>query len=104
MSFSIVLKRHFFVFKMAYNKFLSSHYKMYDKIEEGFWMANYQQRKYTVAGTDIDEVKRQNAQSGMSYNEVKRTIENNESIDTASFSNTNIEQVRKDIQQNTNTL
>ena len=65
-------------------------------------MANYQQRKYTVAGTDIDEVKRQNAQSGMSYNEVKRMMEHNESIDTASLSNTNIEQVREDIQQNTN--
>lgn len=31
-------------------------------------------KSYTVAGTDIDEVKRLNAQSGLSYNEVKRLM------------------------------
>ena len=30
------------------------------------------QDSYTVAGTNIDEVKRQNERSGMSYNEVKQ--------------------------------
>lgn len=31
-------------------------------------------KKYTSAGTDIEEVKRKNAESGMSYNEVKEFI------------------------------
>ncbi|WNS77688.1 hypothetical protein RRV45_11225 [Bacillus sp. DTU_2020_1000418_1_SI_GHA_SEK_038] len=30
--------------------------------------------KYTIAGTDIEEVKRLNSQSGLSYNEVKRML------------------------------
>ncbi|MEH7120202.1 hypothetical protein V7128_22670 [Neobacillus vireti] len=29
------------------------------------------QKRYTKVGTDIDEVKRLNSQSGLSYNEVK---------------------------------
>jgi len=32
------------------------------------------QRRYTSVGTDIDEVKRLNLQSGLSYNEVKRLL------------------------------
>lgn len=31
-------------------------------------------RKYTEVGTDIDEVKRLNSQSGLSYNEVKKLL------------------------------
>lgn len=31
-------------------------------------------KKYTAAGTDIEEVKRLNSQSGLSYNEVKRML------------------------------
>ena len=31
-------------------------------------------KKYTKAGTDIDEVKRLNAASGLSYNEVKTLL------------------------------
>lgn len=43
-------------------------------------------KKFTEVGTDIEEVKRQNANSGMSYNEVKaylaqKTIEQNLSTD-----------------------
>ena len=30
--------------------------------------------KYTVAGTDIEEVKKRNAESGMTYNEVKAML------------------------------
>ena len=30
--------------------------------------------KYTIAGTNIDEVKRQNANSGLSYNELNELI------------------------------
>ncbi len=32
------------------------------------------QKGYTKVGTDIDEVKRLNSQSGLSYNEVKRLL------------------------------
>ncbi len=31
-------------------------------------------QKYTVVGTDIEEVKRQNAHSGLSYNEAKEVL------------------------------
>ncbi|MBB5173349.1 hypothetical protein [Texcoconibacillus texcoconensis] len=34
-------------------------------------------KKKTAAGTDIEEVKRLNAQSGLSYNEAKRVIAKN---------------------------
>jgi hypothetical protein len=38
-------------------------------------MTNYNHnKKYTVVGTDIDEVKRMNKQSGASYNEVKNYL------------------------------
>ncbi|ETI67388.1 hypothetical protein [Neobacillus vireti] len=32
------------------------------------------QKGYTVVGTDIEEVKRLNSQSGLSYNEVKELL------------------------------
>ena len=32
-------------------------------------------KKYTVTGTDIDEVKRLNAHSGLTYNEVKQLLQ-----------------------------
>ncbi|MGF2615003.1 hypothetical protein ACQUWN_05250 [Rossellomorea aquimaris] len=31
-------------------------------------------KKYTSSGTDVDEVKRLNAQSGLSYNQVKQLL------------------------------
>lgn len=33
-----------------------------------------EEKKYTEAGTDIDEVKKLNAASGLSYNEVKALL------------------------------
>ncbi|MEI2665279.1 MULTISPECIES: hypothetical protein [Rossellomorea] len=33
-----------------------------------------QKRNVSKAGTDIDEVKRQNAQSGLTYNQVKQLL------------------------------
>ncbi|PLR80819.1 MULTISPECIES: hypothetical protein [Bacillus] len=33
-----------------------------------------QNKKYTVVGTDIEEVKRLNRQSGLSYNQVKELL------------------------------
>lgn len=34
------------------------------------------QTKFTIVGTDIDEVKRLNSHSGLSYNEVKQWLAN----------------------------
>ncbi|MGJ7909613.1 hypothetical protein [Neobacillus sp. LXY-1] len=35
---------------------------------------NNDQKRFTIVGTDINKVKRQNSQSGLSYNEVKRML------------------------------
>lgn len=62
-------------------------------------MDNYQGR-YTEAGTNIDEVKRLNAQSGMSYNEVKAFLaQTTGGHGTRNFSNTNVEEVKRKNQQ-----
>lgn len=61
-------------------------------------MGKESQGHFTVAGTNINEVKRQNAQSGMSYNEMKKLLTKNADQGTATFSDTNAAQVRKDIQ------
>ncbi|GGA38309.1 hypothetical protein [Psychrobacillus lasiicapitis] len=51
------------------------------------------QAKYTVVGTDIEEVKRLNANSGMSYNELnewfarKMNGENGKNVNGTSISN-----------------
>ncbi|MDI2585756.1 hypothetical protein OR571_01060 [Psychrobacillus sp. NEAU-3TGS] len=51
------------------------------------------QAKFTVVGTDIEEVKRLNANSGMSYNELnewfarKMNSENGENMNGTSISN-----------------
>lgn len=37
---------------------------------------NKNTKKYTVVGTDIEEVKRLNRNSGLSYNEVKELLAN----------------------------
>ncbi|MFE8699469.1 hypothetical protein ACFYKX_02400 [Cytobacillus sp. FJAT-54145] len=37
-------------------------------------MKQNENKKYTVAGTDIEEVKKLNANSGLSYNEVKQLL------------------------------
>jgi phage terminase large subunit len=52
-------------------------------------------KKFTEAGTDIEEVKRQNANSGLSYNEVKEILAHTGGKGTAQFSDTDPEQVRK---------
>ena len=57
---------------------------------------------YTVAGTNIEEVKRLNAQSGLSYNEVKELLaKTTGGRGTRIYSNTNIEEVRKRNQPST---
>ncbi|MBS4216057.1 MULTISPECIES: hypothetical protein [Neobacillus] len=35
---------------------------------------NSNQKRYSIVGTDIEEVKRLNKQSGLSYNEVKQLL------------------------------
>lgn len=56
--------------------------------------------KHTVAETDIEFVKRQNAQSGMSYNEVKEWLaKTTGGHGTRIYSNTDIEDVRRKNQQ-----
>ncbi|WP_102692975.1 hypothetical protein [Rummeliibacillus pycnus] len=41
-------------------------------------------KKFTSVGTDIEEVKRQNAQSGPTYNEIKEIIADNDAGNTFS--------------------
>jgi hypothetical protein len=56
--------------------------------------------KYTAAGTDIENVKEKNANSGMSYNEVKAYMaKTTGGHGTAKYSNTDAEQMRRDINQ-----
>ncbi|WP_043931883.1 hypothetical protein [Bacillus sp. EB01] len=55
--------------------------------------------KLTSVGTDIEEVKRLNAQSGLSYNEVKELLTQTGGQGTAMYSNTDVEEVRRKIEQ-----
>ncbi|MFD1849298.1 gamma-type small acid-soluble spore protein [Oceanobacillus bengalensis] len=56
--------------------------------------------EFTVAGTNIEEVKRKNENSGMSYNEVKEFIANTTGgIGTGIYSDTNVEEVKSKIHQ-----
>ncbi|RKQ32665.1 gamma-type small acid-soluble spore protein [Oceanobacillus halophilus] len=57
---------------------------------------------FTVAGTDIEEVKRRNAESGLSYNEVKALLAKTAgTVNTSKFSDTNAGKVRNRNQQGT---
>ena len=53
--------------------------------------------RFTVAGTDIEEVKRKNAQSGLSYKEVLEQLAKTGGYNTKIYSDTNVEQVKKQI-------
>lgn len=52
-------------------------------------------KKRTQAGTDIEEVKRQNANSGLSYNEMKEVLAQAGGNGTAQYSDTDPAQIRK---------
>lgn len=53
-------------------------------------------KKYTNTGTDIKDVKQKNAESGMSYNEVKEFIaKTTGGHGTSTYSDTDREAVRK---------
>ncbi|KQL50841.1 hypothetical protein AN964_24825 [Heyndrickxia shackletonii] len=61
-------------------------------------MENSNNDGFTVAGTNIDEVKRKNAQSGMSYNEVKEWLARTTGgRGTAIYSDTDVEEVKRTI-------
>lgn len=56
---------------------------------------NEEQR--TASGTDINEVKRKNAEAGLSYNEVKELLAKTGGHGTAKYSDTDSEAVKADI-------
>ncbi|RDU38908.1 gamma-type small acid-soluble spore protein [Neobacillus piezotolerans] len=55
-------------------------------------------KNFTSVGTDIDEVKRLNAESGLSYNEVKELLAKTGGKGTALYSDTDVEEVKRQIQ------
>lgn len=60
---------------------------------------NNNQGTFTVSGTNIDDVKRQNDHSGMSYNEVKEFLaKTTGGHGTGVYSDTDIEEVKRDQQ------
>ena len=57
---------------------------------------NKQHDAFTVTGTNIDAVKRQNERSGMSYNEVKEWLaKTTGGHGTEIYSDTNVEEVKR---------
>ncbi|WJY27748.1 MULTISPECIES: hypothetical protein [Sporosarcina] len=54
-------------------------------------------KKYTVAGTDIEEVKRLNANSGLTYNELNELIARTGGKGSARYSDTDASAVRRAI-------
>jgi hypothetical protein len=57
--------------------------------------SNQDHDRFTVVGTDIEEVKRLNANSGLSYNEVKALVARTTGGQgTSSYSNTDLEESR----------
>lgn len=65
----------------------------------------YNQDNSTVVGTNIDEVKKRNENSGMSYNEVKEFLaKSTGGHGTSVYSDTDIEEVKKNNQQGSDGL
>ncbi len=50
--------------------------------------------------TDVEEVKRKNAESGLSYKEILEVLAQTGGHGTAAYSNTDVEQVKKSIHSN----
>ena len=67
----------------------------------GLAMTNGNEGK-TISGTDIEEVKRKNAASGLSYKEVMEVLAKTGGHGTSVYSNTNIEQVKNQIHSSPN--
>lgn len=62
-------------------------------------MTGNNEQQFTSVGTDINEVKRKNAESGLSYNEVKELLAKRGGQGTAVYSDTNVEEVRQQINE-----
>ena len=60
-------------------------------------MTEHNEAPFTSVGTDIDEVKRKNAEAGLSYNEVKKLLAQSGGVGTAIYSDTNKEEVKQQI-------
>ncbi|MGY3189879.1 gamma-type small acid-soluble spore protein [Lysinibacillus sp. TE18511] len=60
-------------------------------------MTEHNEDQFTSVGTDIDEVKRKNAEAGLSYNEVKKLLAQSGGVGTAIYSDTNKEEVKQQI-------
>ncbi|WP_342512139.1 gamma-type small acid-soluble spore protein [Sporosarcina sp. FSL K6-1522] len=58
-------------------------------------MDSHTQKRFTEAGTDIEEVKRQNANSGPTYNEIKEILAKTGGFGTAIYSDTSVNEARK---------
>jgi hypothetical protein len=57
---------------------------------------NNNQDRFTISGTNIDEVKRRNEHSGMSYNEVKEWLARTSGgHGTAIYSDTDVNEVKR---------
>ncbi|MDN4495069.1 gamma-type small acid-soluble spore protein [Ureibacillus aquaedulcis] len=56
-----------------------------------------QNQKYTVSGTDIEEVKRKNAESGLSYKEVMEQLAKTGGRNTEVYSDTDVAEVKRQI-------
>ncbi|MFC7687282.1 gamma-type small acid-soluble spore protein [Ureibacillus sp. GCM10028918] len=56
-----------------------------------------QNQNYTVSGTNIDEVKRKNAASGLSYKEVMENLAKTGGKNTKVYSDTEEEEVKRQI-------
>ncbi|MBD7908900.1 gamma-type small acid-soluble spore protein [Sporosarcina gallistercoris] len=54
-------------------------------------------KKYTVAGTDIEEVKRLNANSGLTFNELNALIAKTGGKGSAPYSDTDPSQVKSEM-------
>jgi len=57
------------------------------------------EEQLTASGTNINDVKRKNAEAGLSYNEVKELLAKTGGHGTAKYSDTNSEEVKADITQ-----
>ena len=61
-------------------------------------MAYNNEEHFTSVGTNVNEVKRKNAESGLSYNEVKELLAKQGGQGTFEYSDTNVEEVRQQVQ------
>lgn len=50
--------------------------------------------QYTVSGTNIEEVKRKNENSGLTYNEIKEMLAKTGGQGTGVYSETNVDEVK----------